>query len=799
MFLRSKNQEISKTLLACFLVGLSLCLAGVVKAQAAPATYKGSSTDGSIVFFDTEERLVPGDTDLKRDIYERSFDPAVEGGTYVTREVSTGPTGGNDSFHSFFDGSSPDGQRVFFSTEESLVDADDDRRSDVYLRKPGTGATELVSVAEPICSGSCGNGDFVSIYVGASADGKVVFFTTNEQLAESDDDSSFDLYARNLTTDKTKLVSQAAVGCSGECGNGPSPASFEGSSADGSLIFFSTAESLAGADGDQFQDLYLRDLGADATTLVSSAGACPSGLECDAVYRGATPSGGSVFFQTTQPLVGEDGDEASDLYAWSSGGIDLVSQPDSSCGSCANELQPATFAGASTDGTKVLFQTGEKLTTADADGWTDVYERDLSDGTTTLVSPAGTCLAAASPCEAVFRAASANGGTVFFQTPERLDAGDTDDVVDIYAREVETGDMELISAAASTCSSCGNGPAEAKFASLAAGAIEVFFSSSEQLSPSDDDASSDVYLRELGSQSTTLSTPDGICPLSGEVGCDSSFEGASTDGSHLTFSTLERLSAEDVDSEADVYQRADGGTRLISTGNSVELGPATPILLATSPPSPNPSLEPFVIGQTDAGTAIKIYASPDCSGAPVRTGTAAQLIGSGIKVTVEPGSTTIFRATATDPNGDTSNCSASGLKYQQQAEAPAGGPEDPSGGSAPSGGTAPAGGSQPESSPRPAGRPSVGKADPVTPQTRITFGPAAKTQIRRPVFRFLDATGQPGTEFRCRIDKLRWKGCSSPYRAKRLAPGRHTFLVKGINTDLREPQPVSRKFKVVGR
>jgi len=795
MSLRPKNHEISKTFLACLLAGLSLCLGGAA-AQAAPATYKGSSTDGSIVFFDTEDRLVPGDTDSKRDIYERSFDPAVEGGTYVTREVSTGPTGGNDAFHAFFDGSSPDGQRVFFSTEESLVDSDDDRRPDVYLREPSAGATELISVAEEVCSGSCGNGDFVSIYVGSSADGNVVFFTTNEPLANGDGDSSFDLYARDLTTDKTKLVSRPVAGCSGQCGNGAAPATFEGSSADGSLVFFSTAESLAGADGDQFQDLYLRAAG--TTTLVSSAGACPTGLECDAVYRGATPSGGSVFFQTTQPLVGADGDEASDLYAWSAGGIDLVSQPGSSCGSCANELQPATFAGASTDGTKVLFQTGEKLVGADADGWTDVYERDLTTGTTTLVSPAGTCPAAASPCEAVFRAASVDAGTVFFQTPERLDAGDTDDVVDIYVRDVEAGTTELVSAAAAgACPTCGNGAAEAKFASLAGGASDVFFSSSEQLSPSDDDASADVYLRELGSGSTMLSTPDGVCPLSGEVGCDSSFEAASTDGSHLTFSTLERLGAEDVDSEADVYQRADGKTRLISTGNSVELGPATPILLATSPASPNPSLEPFVTGQTDPDTAIKIYASSDCSGAPVRTGTAAQLVGSGIRVTVEPGSTTIFRATATDSNGDTSNCSASGLKYQQ-ADAPGGGTEESGGGSS-DGGMTPAGESPSSSDPGSAHRPSVGEAEPVTPQTRITFGPGAKTQIRRPVFRFMDATGQPGTEFRCRIDKLRWRGCSSPYRSKRLAPGKHTFRVKGINANLRETQPVARKFKVVGR
>ncbi len=52
-------------------------------ALAAPAIYKGASADGEVAFFETDEQLVPGDTDTKRDIYARSFDETV--GAYVTR------------------------------------------------------------------------------------------------------------------------------------------------------------------------------------------------------------------------------------------------------------------------------------------------------------------------------------------------------------------------------------------------------------------------------------------------------------------------------------------------------------------------------------------------------------------------------------------------------------------------------------------------------------------------------------------------------------------------------------------
>jgi hypothetical protein len=101
-----------------------LTLAGWVLpafATAAPAAYAGASADGGSVFFTTVEKLVPGDTDNKRDVYERFYDSSIGIESYVTREVSTGPAGGNDSHDASFDGVSEDGVMVFFSTEESLV------------------------------------------------------------------------------------------------------------------------------------------------------------------------------------------------------------------------------------------------------------------------------------------------------------------------------------------------------------------------------------------------------------------------------------------------------------------------------------------------------------------------------------------------------------------------------------------------------------------------------------------------------------------------------------------------------
>ncbi|HEU4598431.1 MAG TPA: hypothetical protein VFS26_01670, partial [Solirubrobacterales bacterium] len=94
----------------CSLLLLMLALAGAIgapSALAAPATYGGISSDGTVAVFSSAEQMVPGDTDQESDVYVRTFDSGL--GEYVTRQVSLGPSGGNDTLPSFFDGISADG------------------------------------------------------------------------------------------------------------------------------------------------------------------------------------------------------------------------------------------------------------------------------------------------------------------------------------------------------------------------------------------------------------------------------------------------------------------------------------------------------------------------------------------------------------------------------------------------------------------------------------------------------------------------------------------------------------------
>lgn len=767
--------------------GLALCAPSAV---ASPAEFAGASADGGKAFFTTAAQLVPGDTDNGFvDVYERFYDSAPGIETFVTREISTGPTGGNDSYNVSFDAVSEDGAIVFFSTFESLVEEDRDHSRDVYERNTLTGETILLSGGSALCA-PCGSTELPVTFVGATPTGSKVFFSTSESLTpptsgpltEADKDGSSDVYAREAGASAPVLASPG----------GSAGATFLGASPDGSKVVFETSDQLAGNDADSEADIYERDLNAGTTKLVSAGGTCPVPLaagECAPIYR-ATAAGGLVFFETKAQLAGGDGDKSQDVYGWSPLSGNVVQVSTGSEGEEGKGEFNAVFAGTAAAGTIVYFETAERLAAEDEDQAGDVYGR--SGGATALVSPGNAEL------PAVFDDASPDGAEVVFSTAESLLGSDLGTKLDVYERS--GGSTELASS--------GSPEFDATFAGASKDASHVFYVTSQPLDPSDLDSNPDIYGWSGGAAAWISRGPVG-----GNGASSPHLAAVAEAASHVFFTTTERLTADDdFASENDVYDRAGTETVLVSVGNDaqLQLGPPAPSLSGSNPASPNTTVEPLIFGQAEAGTSIKLYPTGDCSGAPSKVGSAAELNGSGIRVTVKAGSTTTFHATATNASGDTSACSASSVTYVQQSEPPppapeegsGGGPTGGSGGSVSSGGSTAPGGTQ--GSPKPGAVPPVvriGNFVYVAPLTKITVGPLSKTHSRRPVFQFVDTNEQPNTKFFCRLDRERWKACSSPYRPKhRLSLRKHVFAVKGESfAEQWEQHPVMRKFKVVGR
>jgi hypothetical protein len=373
------------------------------------SSFNAASADGSKVFFQTTEKLTAQDTDSTRDIYQRSAG--------ATALISIGSSGGNGTFHALFGGISQDGSRVFFQTDEALTPDDADvipDTQDVYERSGGT--TTRLSLGPAGGNGSLTDG-YDAFFVGASADGSRVFIETGEFLVSSDIDAQVDVYERAAGV--TTLLSVGPTG-----GNDTEDATFRGASADGSKVFFQTAEALVATDVDLgFQDVYQRSGG--ATSLIST-GTIEVGA-ADSAYVGSSLDGSRVFFSTATSLDPFDLDGGwRDIYERSALTTTLLSIGPQGGTTALN----AFFAGASDNGSRVFFTTDEKLVDDDGDGgYQDAYEHSAAGTTLLSTGPAGGFRHLLSS----FSGASSDGAKAFFSTGERLVAADSDVSNDVYS------------------------------------------------------------------------------------------------------------------------------------------------------------------------------------------------------------------------------------------------------------------------------------------------------------------------------------------------------------------------------
>lgn len=339
-------------------------------------------------------------------------------------------------------------------------------------------------------------------------------------------------------------------------------------SADGTALAFESGAQLVAEDTDSSTDVYLRTPaggGLTQTTLVSvgpSGGNGPFHADLVAVSEDAS----RVIFQTGEKLSPGDEDFSSqDVYEWSGGTTTWLSQgPQGGASSVA-----ATFVGASADATRVFFRSWEHLTAGDEDACFagQPEERPCFDlyeragGTTTLIST-GPNEAATQDQDASYLDASADGTYVFFETQESLVPEDTD------GGGISIGPTDIyqhtgvVTTLVSTSALNPNQQFNAEFGDVSEDGARVLFRTQEQLTADDTDGGYDVFERS-GGQTTRISQGS----LNSNTGAHAKFQGMTPDGAHVFFDTPEQLEPEDADiQKGDLYRRSGNETELISTG-----------------------------------------------------------------------------------------------------------------------------------------------------------------------------------------------------------------------------------------
>jgi hypothetical protein len=310
-------------------------------------TYQGASTDGSKVFFTSEQPLLAGDTDSTSNLYECGGLPGDSGAPLAASSKGVNPcpdlvrvsvpVSGTGAEVQSVVSISADGSHVYFVAKGVLSGENAEHNS------PTSGQDNLYVWQQPSPGYPQGGTAFIATLSAAlgfgeaqmTPDGEQLVFTSSADLTPDDTSTVSQVFLYEARREALIRVSKGQDGFNND-GNttsdpayistaaktGGSPNVLEGRrtiSEDGSVVVFQSDDALTPQVHGGTRNVYLWRGG--NVYLISDgipAGNEPGGGTIKAAEQaglvGIDASGQNVFFTTEAKLVGQDGDELSDLY-----------------------------------------------------------------------------------------------------------------------------------------------------------------------------------------------------------------------------------------------------------------------------------------------------------------------------------------------------------------------------------------------------------------------------------------------------------------------------------------------------
>lgn len=390
--------------------------------------------------FESNLRILPDvDTNDSTDVYKWSPD----GIELVSKDPDGMAMGGRPPLMDFQDMQSPpgtisaDGRRLFFERKNGMAGINRPEAPanvySIYMHEDGE-VTPL-----PIRKGGDTPADVR--FEAGTPDGNTIYVTTTEQLTAEPKQPGKAIYRYDVDEDETELVATNALG-----------AEFLGASKDGSTIVYRALLSLRVVRNGT--ETVLGNIG--ATDIVWIYGMVGNTQRDKRALR-ISDDGKVVVFASTGSFTEPNPDAFAQVYRWSpDDGLERISAPSddgpatghSSIGNYGTLIPTLSGArykpfapirngatlGASmtADGSRIFFESDQRLDDRDVNDVIDVYE--WHDGEVSLVTP-GT-----QHQHALYHDNSADGKTVFFTTRSALIPElDRNSVRDVYAMRVGGG------------------------------------------------------------------------------------------------------------------------------------------------------------------------------------------------------------------------------------------------------------------------------------------------------------------------------------------------------------------------
>ena len=276
---------------------------GTKSGNAASQSPTISSNGQFVVFESAASDLVPNDTNNASDVFRRDL---LAGTTTLVSVSPNGTSPGNlDSIAPLI---TPDGRYVLFASRAiNLVANDANNAVDLFVRDTVAGTTVLVTRNTANTSSFSGRSVIWDGNRQISDDGRwVVFHSSATNLVSGDTNAKFDVFVRDLQTSSNRSVSISTSGTG--LGNGDSQNPFM-DAAGRYVAFQSAASNVATNDTNTGLDVFVRDRVAGTTSLVSvnTNGVSSASTLAASAYPVLSKDGNVVvFFSTANNLVAGD-------------------------------------------------------------------------------------------------------------------------------------------------------------------------------------------------------------------------------------------------------------------------------------------------------------------------------------------------------------------------------------------------------------------------------------------------------------------------------------------------------------
>jgi hypothetical protein len=328
-----------------------------------------SSNGRYLVFSCDDPSLVNQDSNGCSDIF--LFDTDLE----QVRRVSVSSAGAQSNGPSQRASLSGNGRYVAFDSSASNLVADDSNaRSDIFLKDLDTGAVRCIS--RPASGQSNGVSDQAVI----SNDGRfVVFRSSATNLVSNDTNRCNDIFLYEVAPSTLTRISENSGGIATNraCQN-PSISPL------GDVISFDSAATNLVGNSNQFSQVYLKQRVGGAISCVSKT---PAGLPGNGnSYAPNLASTKLAFLSQASDLIADDINGVTDAFVCDHSGSTVVRVSTTTNG---QQLDKSSTSCAVNDLNQAVFSTAAQTLSGSSDGLSQIYRKNLTDGTIVATSESG--------------------------------------------------------------------------------------------------------------------------------------------------------------------------------------------------------------------------------------------------------------------------------------------------------------------------------------------------------------------------------------------------------------------------